>query len=501
MFAALHTPVKRATKNLIELDSQKSPPRTEQAGPSQPGDELTQTSNVRQSVGEWELVRKRRSTSQQPKSPTPPRKAAPVALPRPKPSTLSSQEGKLAVRRLPIGVPGSPPKPEKFPNRTAEAKACLIKAKTNLELSRNLKTDIKSNVLQAIDRLFELVKESEGKKAQEKTQSAEQKSSQRDYEKNHNNPTPRREDDEFLRRLDEHDNLIKENIEKMAGLTTTLENHKKSLEASTYASVASAPFRRQTTEHTTLHSVVVTARDETETGEEVLSRLRKAVNAREGGVTVEKIRKAKDRKVIVGFKTEEERQKVKDRIEASGEHLIVEDIKNKDPLVILRDVLQYNKDEEIFEMLRNQNKGIFQDLDKKHDKMEIAYKRRTRNPHASHVVMRVSPIIWQRMTEAEAVRIDLQRIKVADQSPLVQCSLCLGYGHGRRFCKETLEKCSHCGGPHLKTQCADWLAGETAACCNCSHAKMEKVDHNAFSMECPIRRKWDALARTTVAYC
>ncbi|GBP04183.1 hypothetical protein EVAR_19131_1 [Eumeta japonica] len=36
---------------------------------------------------------------------------------------------------------------------------------------------------------------------------------------------------------------------------------------------------------------------------------------------------------------------------------------------------------------------------------------------------------------------------VWDQSPLVQCSRCLGYGHGKRFAKKC-PRCAHCGGEH-----------------------------------------------------
>lgn len=202
--------------------------------------------------------------------------------------------------------------------------------------------------------------------------------------------------------------------------------------------------------------------------------------------------------MIVGCKTEEERDRIKAKLRGTKE-LNVEEVKNKDPLVIPKDVLIYNSDEDVLNALVNQNKAIVGDT--KGLKMEIAYKKNTRNPHTHHIVMRVSPKIWQGLVDAETVLIDLQRVRVADQSPLVQCSLCLGYGHGRRFCKETIEKCCHCGGPHTKANCADWLAGVAPSCCNCTHSKMDRTDHNSFSQECSIRRKWDALARASIAYC
>ncbi|CAH2090917.1 unnamed protein product [Euphydryas editha] len=97
----------------------------------------------------------------------------------------------------------------------------------------------------------------------------------------------------------------------------------------------------------------------------VLTKVRQAVNAKEKWVKVERVMKARDRKIVMRFGTKEERVKVKERLE------------------------------------------------------------------------------W-----------------------LVQCSKCLGYGHSRKFCSEQADACSHCGGPHLKTKCADWIAVVLPACRN-----------------------------------
>lgn len=391
----------------------------------------------------------------------------------------------------------SPPKSEKsMKNRVAEARACLHKAKLHLSNSRNLKTEIKSEVIQAVERLYQLVKDAEMEKGR-----GERPSEEQEKEEPENDQENRNKENDLILKMEEHSRLIRENNVNMERLKVTIERQQEALERVSYANVAAGGARKRLPAQTALHSLVVTSKDETESGEEILERIRRTVDAREQGIRVDKIRKAKDRKIIVGCKTQEERKKVKERLEKAEEHLSVEEIKNKDPLLILRDVLSYNSNEDILNALRNQNNRIYQNLDKQDDRIEIGYRKKTRNHHTCHIVIRVSPIIWKRMLEAEAVHIDMQRIRVADQSPLVQCSLCLGYGHGRRFCKESIEKCSHCGGPHMKIDCPDWLAGEVPSCCNCKRAKLDSTEHNAFSQECPVKRRWDALARATIAYC
>lgn len=488
----IRTPAKKTKVSDREDDPKDSLVQVEQAGPSQKEAQLnaTQNLNVRRSIGEWETGN---TESRPSKTPSPPKKTAAAAPAKPKPKAL-------VTRRLSVEAAESPPKPEKqkYLSKVSEAKACLMKAKQHLSNSKNLRTDIKIEVTQAVERLYELVKEADSGSVREKPPSkvqVKEKTMEKVQEKG-------KEEDDLKRTIEEHTKLLKESNKRMESLKEAMEKQKDILEKSTYANVAAAGQpRRQQCEQAVLHSVVVTSKDENDSGDQVLNRIREAVNAKDGWVTVDRVRKAKDRKVIVGCRTEGERQKIKERLEKTETHLHVEEIKNKDPLLILRDVLQYNSDEDVLKALRNQNEHIFLGLDKDENRVEIRYRKKTRNQYTCHIVLRVSPKIWNRMMDSADVRIDLQRIKVADQTPLVQCSLCLGYGHGRRFCKASVEKCSHCGGPHLKAECADWLAGVAPTCCNCRHARLDMVEHNAFSQECPVRRKWDTLARATIAYC
>lgn len=450
------------------------------------------TSSVRRSIGEWEAGK----TIE--KSKTTPKKSPSAISSRAKPKPMPSLENKPTTLRKSGEDTASPLTQEKpkYANRVAEARAYLAKAKLHLNNSRNLKTDIKSEVTQAIERLYQLVKEAEMEKGQTENKKKKQGEEEQDELVRHQ----RKKEEITSLSMAEHGKLLKENSERIIKLQEILE-HQAHRDKVTYASVAAGHTRRQAPEQSALHSVVITSKDETESGEEVLERVRRAVNAKEEGIRVDKVRKAKDRKIIIGCKTEEERNKIKERIQKAGKHLCVEDVKNKDPLLILKDVLNYNTDEDVLSALRKQNGNIFRNLDKMDDRLEIRYRKRTRNPHTSHIVIRVSPTLWNRILEAEALHIDMQRIRVADQSPLVQCSLCLGYGHTKRLCKEQIAKCSHCGGPHMKTECADWIAGAAPSCCNCMSAKCDSTEHNAFSQECTVRRRWEALARATISYC
>lgn len=194
-----------------------------------------------------------------------------------------------------------------YADRTSEARACLCKAKQHLTNSRNLRTDIKNGVTEAIDRLYQIVKELEtelkgrtGKKEKETKHSKDIETGQK----------PVTGQDVLLARMDEHMSKLEENGKMMEELRATMEAQMESMEKSTYASVAANQNSRPSSEkRNTLHSVVVTSTDEMETGEEVLNRVRTAVDAKEGWITVERVRKAKDRKVIMGFRTKRSKPK------------------------------------------------------------------------------------------------------------------------------------------------------------------------------------------------
>ncbi|OWR46781.1 TRAS3 protein, partial [Danaus plexippus plexippus] len=165
--------------------------------------------------------------------------------------------------------------------------------------------------------------------------------------------------------------------------------------------------------------------------------------------------------------------------------------------LIVRNVFGYNTEADIIESLKCQNQKLWRDLDPAHFRVKEVYRRKARNPHQVHVVLQVSPQVWRKLTEAGTIYIDIQGLTAEDQSPLVQCTRCLGYGHGRRNCKETVDLCSHCGGGHDRTKCPSRVNGRPPVCRNCDRAGFQEAGHNAFSGDCPIRRKWDGIARSS----
>lgn len=495
MFCA-RTPAKKVTNvspktSPTGTDAKSSPPKT------------IQYTNVRRSIGEIEgKMEKYQQPGTSNVHQASPVKTGPTAVPG-APTKLKQKaagapsEVKSQMRRVSVdaaeGSPGPKPDSGKTADRVMQARNWLQKAKTHIGDSRNLRADLKAGIILAVENLYRLVKEGSMTAPETKNTVSEELHTEVGITK--------QEGRDLIKMLKEQGEKIDITFREVERLKETVSSHQTvNPIARTYAEMAAVPLNNNQ-ERVALHSVVITSKNELDTGEEVLEKVRKAVNAKDGWVTVERVRKVKDRKVVVGCRTEEERERIKERLKGAQDRLTVENVTNQDPMVIVKDVLSSHSDEDIIKALRNQNKGIFKDLDAKDDRVEVKFRRIARNSHNNHVALKVSPLLYNRMLNRGYMHIDLQKVIVKDQSPLVQCSICLGYGHGRRFCRETIPKCSHCGDPHLRETCPDWLARAAPTCCNCTAAKLENVGHNAFSAECQVRRRWEALARAKVAYC
>ena len=250
------------------------------------------------------------------------------------------------------------------------------------------------------------------------------------------------------------------------------------------------------------HSLIVSSTDPTKTGDNVIEAIRGTVDFKSTGVTVDRVRKAKNRKVVLSFEREEDAKRLQDNIH-SNKTLQVKQALTSNPQVIVKNILNYHSDEDIIDHIRAQNKKLFTDLRAEDKSIRVRYRKRTRNELQCHAVLEVSPQLHRRMLEGGTVHIGLQKRPVEDQSPLVQCAKCLGFGHTKTLCKERDQLCNYCGEQHSWQDCPSRSSGDPPQCKNCVRAKENTTaaPHVAFSPTCPQWQIWDNIARSRIAYC
>ncbi|GBP24903.1 Zinc finger protein 229 [Eumeta japonica] len=124
------------------------------------------------------------------------------------------------------------------------------------------------------------------------------------------------------------------------------------------------------------HTIIVTSDEKADTADQVMEKVRTAVDARKTGVEAAR----------------------------------------KLPLVVIRDVRKENTDEDIVKSIKKQNKHATADLDWSSIEVKVKFRRRAKNDLESHPVLEVSPELWRRLVDA-GTYVD------------VQCTQCLGFSH------------------------------------------------------------------------
>ncbi|XP_050563644.1 uncharacterized protein LOC126913017 [Spodoptera frugiperda] len=271
----------------------------------------------------------------------------------------------------------------------------------------------------------------------------------------------------------------------------------KQIRQPTYAQVASKP-----PVHRPNHTLIISSTDPKNTGDNVIEKIRVALDCKKTGAKVEKVRKAKNQKIVISCSTKEDMKLVQSQVQKKDD-LKVEVAKASNPLLRIADVLSYHTDAELVELILAQNKHLLGDVSMQDNIIRVKYRKKARNPHECHPVLELSPGTHKRFLEAGKIYVGLQRRPVFDQSPLVQCNKCLEYGHTKAVCQAKEHLCSHCGDPHTWEKCPNRLSNKPPTCRNCLRAQGvgPETTHNAFSEVCRERQKWDAIARSRISYC
>lgn len=401
------------------------------------------------------------------------------------------------------------------PDRVKEARRWLLKAKACISESRNLRTDLKKGLIEAVDNLYSIVKM--GSTDTVKTKTGKDTTYSNIEEPNIDiqellashgaSLEAHKQEMKVLRETMERTEMlmgkgdkIVEEVGEMKKTLADIGDKMAELKTPTYAEATIRPTSSQAHKIEPNFAVIVTSETTMDNDSEFTTKVRSALDAKNNGLQIQSMRKIKDSRIVLKCNSKKEMEKTVNQLKKDNT-LKVEEAKNRNPLVLLKDVMAYNTDADIETALRNQNEDLMKDLRENEKTVAVKYRRRARNPLQSHVVLQVAPRLWQRLTEVGRIYVDSQRVHVKDQSPLIQCSVCLAYGHGRKHCTEQVQVCHHCGGPHVRAECPAKKAGTQQSCVNCRRAKNKDDAHAVYSDDCPIRRKWDALARTTTAYC
>lgn len=126
-------------------------------------------------------------------------------------------------------------------------------------------------------------------------------------------------------------------------------NQMEIIKPATYAKVTHTQINKH---NKTQHSIKIKSTDVIHTSGDVITEIRKAIEAPKIGITVDSLRKVKDQGVVLDCNTKEGVTKLAQWIKDKAPKLIVQEVKNRDPLIIIKDVQNDISDEDIKTMIK-----------------------------------------------------------------------------------------------------------------------------------------------------
>lgn len=230
------------------------------------------------------------------------------------------------------------------------------------------------------------------------------------------------------------------------------------------------------------------------TSQELIDLVKTEVDVATLGIAVNQVRKTKGQGVVVTCDSEDDREALSRAIRGSNTNILATPLKNRRPQIRLVGVANDLNDAQIPAALVNQNKKIIPEV----DPGDIKVLRRTRGRNSSlfNVVLEVAPRVWANL-KGRSVHLGYQIVPALDQSPMVQCFNCMGFGHTARECRGDTT-CGYCSSDHETRSCPNRNGGPV--CCHCTRDG-NTSHHPAYSAECPNWQRWDRIARLSVSYC
>lgn len=247
------------------------------------------------------------------------------------------------------------------------------------------------------------------------------------------------------------------------------------------------------------YPLMLESTDPRDTVDDVVNILKNNVDVIELGIGVNSIRRKKNQKVVIGCDSAEDRNKLESAIKSKNQKLTVSQVKAKNPLLRLSGVINSTTDKQIEDAIIKQNANIIANTSAEDRMLKVIRRTKSRNKETCNVIAEVSPCMWQLLKDRK-LRIGYQVISSSDQSPVVQCFQCLGYGHLARDCRHDTV-CGYCADQHDTRSCPNRTRGPICANCKKNGSDGKDDNHCAYSSVCPEWRKWDRIARGSISYC
>lgn len=221
-------------------------------------------------------------------------------------------------------------------------------------------------------------------------------------------------------------------------------------------------------------------KDSEEVKNNVLSKLNPAFK----NIKIRSFKKIKNKGVLLETDSEADVNKIKNMTELSNLNLIIEEPKQKSPVIISYDIPKDVNKEELKQEIWRRNLeelGILEsDID---EHIKPLYSIRLDKNDSVNWVIRFSVYAYKSLMAKDRIYIRWRSHKFKEYYMILRCYKCLAYGHIRETCNVEDIVCGHCAGSGHAYKDCEFKAAK-AVCANCKRRKL-CCDHSIRDRNCP----------------
>ncbi|GFU77778.1 gag-like protein [Trichonephila clavipes] len=221
--------------------------------------------------------------------------------------------------------------------------------------------------------------------------------------------------------------------------------------------------------------------------EDVKKIIKAKINPAESKLGVCDLKNIRGNKLLVKCVSENDRDWLLTEIQEKSPELKASVPKRRNPAIIVKNVPNEVKIEDLLKVITEQNPEIVVDNESIRQ-CRVHFTLKTFQ-HTRHVVIETPPTVRKSILRQTRLKIIWSACDVDDFLIINRCFNCLGYNHRADECNNALA-CFHCSGEHKGQDCPN---RDAAACTNCirfNHKtknihKKVNVNHKPFSECCP----------------